>query len=109
MTLLDTALKLLGSAGMPVFPVGRDKKPLIAWKPYQNRLPTEEEVKAWWNQHPYANIGMATGHLSGIVVIDCDSEDAARKGAKIISPPVCLKAHPKTKENLKYGHFHLSR
>jgi len=77
MTLLDTALKLLGS-GMPVFPVGRDKKPLVAWKQYQERLPIEEEVKTWWNQHPYANIGLTTGHLSGLIVVDPDSQEATR-------------------------------
>jgi len=72
-----TALKLLGS-GKPVFPVERaTKKPLVAWGEFQNRLPTEEEITNGWTHYPDANIGMATGHLSGLLVIDCDSQEAA--------------------------------
>src|SRR5262245_4186603 len=78
-SLLEVALDYC-AATWPVFPVDRaTKKPLVEWKPFQDRLPTEEEVKAWWQRWPQANIGMATGQLSGLVVIDCDSEDAARR------------------------------
>jgi len=77
--LVDNALKFL-KAGKPAFPVMREtKKPYEKWKEFQNRLPTEDEITAWWNQYPDANIGMATGHLSGLVVIDCDSEGAANR------------------------------
>jgi putative DNA primase/helicase len=31
-------------------------------------------IKAWWNRWPNANIGIATGHLSNILVIDVDGE-----------------------------------
>lgn len=56
-----------------MFPVGKDKKPLIkSWKPYQERFPTEEEVEHWWQQFPSANIGIITGKISGITVIDID-------------------------------------
>jgi len=75
MNLLKDALKLL-KAGKPVFPVDRaSKHPLVKWKLFQDRLPLEDELKAKWG--PASNIGMATGHLSGLVVIDCDSEEAA--------------------------------
>jgi putative DNA primase/helicase len=29
-------------------------------------------VRAWWREHPFANVGIATGAKSGIVVIDID-------------------------------------
>lgn len=75
---LTAAMRLLKS-GKPVFPVIRaTKKPYVSWKEYQNRLPTEEEVKAWWTKWPDANIGMATGHLSGLIVVDPDSQEATQ-------------------------------
>lgn len=58
--------------GASVFPVGKDKRPLIDWKIYQERHPTVEELEAWWKQYPDANIGLVTGKISGITVVDCD-------------------------------------
>lgn len=64
----------------PIFPINRKtKKPLVKWKPFQDRLPTRTEVNDWWTRWPNANIGMATGPLSGVLVIDCDSVTAASR------------------------------
>ncbi len=52
------------------------KTPLVGWKEYQKRLPTEEEVSAWFGKWPDANIGIITGKVSGIVVFDLDSDHA---------------------------------
>lgn len=52
------------------------KRPLVSWEAYQSRLPTTDEVTAWWTRWPLANIGMATGVRSGVVVLDCDSGEA---------------------------------
>jgi len=52
------------------------KKPLLAWKQYQERLPTKEEVNSWFNMNPDANIGIITGAVSNLVVFDLDSEHA---------------------------------
>ena len=52
------------------------KMPLVKWKEFQSRLPTEEEVAGWFDQWPYANICIVTGKVSGIVVFDLDSEHA---------------------------------
>ena len=57
-----------------VIPLKKDKRPLIKWEEYQKRLPTEEEVRLWWSKYPSANIGIVTGKLSGIAVIDIDSK-----------------------------------
>jgi len=72
----DIALKYLNN-NKSVFPVGKDKKPLIAWEAYQNRLATAEEVEKWWTMYPNANIGIVTGKISNITVVDFDlgSED----------------------------------
>jgi len=77
-SLADEALWILRE-GFPVFPVDRAKKPLVKWEPYQQRLPTEDQLKRWWQKWPEANIGMATGRVSRLAVVDCDSEEATRR------------------------------
>jgi hypothetical protein len=52
------------------------KKPLVKWEIYQHRLATEDEVRKWWTKWQDANIGIATGEVSGFFVIDADSRDA---------------------------------
>lgn len=59
---------------IPIAP--RDKKPLIPWEEYQRRLATPEEIQAWWARWPDANVGIVTGVISGLVVIDLDSQEA---------------------------------
>jgi hypothetical protein len=44
MSLLEEALKYHADK-MPVFPVARNKFPLVKWKQFQARLPTEEEIR----------------------------------------------------------------
>lgn len=56
----------------------RGKNPLINWKAYQSTLPTNDEIRAWFEATPNANVGIATGVVSGVFVLDCDSKDAVR-------------------------------
>jgi len=60
------------------------KTPLIKWGTYQDRLAERSEVEGWWTRWPEANIGLATGELSGVVVVDLDGEvaraEANRRG-----------------------------
>jgi hypothetical protein len=72
--MLEAALRYLGY-GWAVIPCGKDKKSIIKWEEYQHRLPTEEEVKGWWKQHPGANVAIVTGKISGLTVIDVDSDE----------------------------------
>jgi hypothetical protein len=59
-----------GWAVVPVMSGG--KRPLVRWEPFQNRLPTKEEVEAWFRRWPEANLGIVTGAVSGLVVLDVD-------------------------------------
>lgn len=63
----------LGLSVIPLRPNG--KEPLFPWKEYQKRLPTEAEVIEWWTQSANANIGIVTGLISGVVVIDLDGPE----------------------------------
>lgn len=58
--------------GWRVFPlIPNDKKPLI--KEWQSRATTDyDTICTWWRKWDDANIGIATGLESGIIVIDID-------------------------------------
>lgn len=61
--------------GYAVIPLGKNKKPLIgAWKKYQTTKPTDREIEYWWNKWPEANVGIITGKISGITVVDLDPD-----------------------------------
>ena len=59
--------------GFSVIPVGQDKKPLVKWEEYQQRKPTEEEIRAWATSFDNPNIGVVTGAISGVVVVDIEA------------------------------------
>lgn len=71
--ILATALYYTG-LNFSVIPVGVDKKPLIPWKKYQQEKASKEEIKNWFTQKfPNANVGVVTGKISGIVVVDIEA------------------------------------
>jgi len=62
--------------GFSVIPVHtKSKKPCFTWKGFQKKSATEEQIKKWWGKRPKANIGIVTGEVSGIVVVDIDKEE----------------------------------
>ncbi len=69
---VETAQRYLGH-GWCVLPLrGRDKRPLIVWEPLQSASPSAEQVTDWFNRWPDANIGIVTGEISNLVVLDID-------------------------------------
>lgn len=74
MKMLDSALWYAETMNFSVIPIKLNKKPFIKWADYQTQKPTIKEIKNWWAKWPKANIGIVTGKISGIDVIDCDSE-----------------------------------
>ncbi len=61
--------------GWSVIPIGKDKKALIKWEVYQRTRATKKEIEAWFTRYPDANVGIVTGAISGIVVIDIDTPE----------------------------------
>ncbi|NQU70894.1 MAG: bifunctional DNA primase/polymerase [Rhodospirillales bacterium] len=62
---LDAALHYL-SFGWSVIPLlPRQKQPLVRWQPYQRILPSVEQVKDWFTDHPDANVGIGPGRFPG--------------------------------------------
>src|SRR5690348_5947608 len=62
----------LSDKGYSVIPIGQNKRPLIEWKQYQSERATREQIEAWWKQYPQVNIGIVTGKISNLVVVDID-------------------------------------
>jgi hypothetical protein len=61
------------AAGHP----GDGKVPVLAWREYQTRRPTDAELVAWFGGAPM-NIAIITGEISGVVVVDADAREALR-------------------------------
>lgn len=62
----------LRNRGLSVFPVDTvSKKPLVKWDKYQDELPTEEEIKGWF-EGKNCSVGVATGPVSGLFLLDLD-------------------------------------
>lgn len=72
------------SRGWSVIPIReREKRPAIAWKPFQRKCASEDTVHDWFSRAPDSNVGIVTGALSGLVVLDVDprhgGEESLRK------------------------------
>lgn len=67
---LEAALELLahGIAPIPVRMDGSKRPALSSWKQYQERLPTEAEVLAWFADDA-AGLGLLTGPISGNLIM----------------------------------------
>lgn len=70
--ILNAALDYLDH-GVSVIPVRKDKVPLIKWEDFQTRRATKEEVTEWWSKWPDANVGIITGKISGLTVVDVEA------------------------------------
>jgi hypothetical protein len=56
-----------------VIPIqARGKRPLVPWLEFQQRIASGPEIDRWFTQWPDANIGIVSGCLSGLIVIDVD-------------------------------------
>ena len=79
--------------GWSVVPIKHGAKhPWVKWKQYQTRQPTEEEINDWCDNGAVSENGhvlkdfdicLVTGALSGVVVVDCDSEEAVNEARRL--------------------------
>lgn len=74
-SLLDWA-QFYVSKGFSVIPLmPESKRPAIKWKEFQDRKPTLDELEQWFKSGQN-NIAIVTGEISGITVVDLDSQSA---------------------------------
>src|SRR5712692_5894092 len=66
----DAAL-IYAQNGWPIFPL-YGKIPLKNSHGHRDATTDLDQIEQWWSQHPTANIGLATGEVSGVLVVDMD-------------------------------------
>jgi len=74
--MLEAALRYL-EQGWSVIPL-EGKRPLESWVQYQKQRATERKIEQWWRANPQANVGVVTGAISGIIVLDVDGPEGKR-------------------------------
>lgn len=88
MSILEHALEY-ARRGWSVIPLrAKDKVPALSkqsggWEKYQSERADEAQIRAWWERFPKANVGVVTGSVSGIVVLDIDGPEGEASLAKI--------------------------
>jgi hypothetical protein len=61
--------------GFSVIPVTfQSKVPLVNWREYQSKRATKTQIEQWFRT-PEVNVGVVTGAISGIVIVDIDTKE----------------------------------
>lgn len=110
-SMLEAALELrrLGFSTIPLDAArngdrNSGKRPALKrWKPYSESLPTETEIRRWWTDFPNFNLGIATGAVSRVAVIDLDSAEALERMRGIL-PETPLRVITAKGEHWYYRH-----
>ncbi len=86
---IESAAHRMVEKGLSVIPVDMTPNPkdenkpkkaaLVSWTEFQRRLPTDEEIDKWWKKFPNAGLGIVTGQLSNLTVIDTDTLEAKER------------------------------
>lgn len=76
-SLLDAALSY-AARGWAVFPLKPGQKTPATPNGFKDASLDAATITQWWEQMPRANIGIATGASSGLVVLDIDLDEAKR-------------------------------
>ncbi len=99
--------------GWSIFPLSiATKTPLDVWREFQTRTPSLDELDDWFdNGAPTSsgkradvfNLALVTGSVSGLVVVDCDTDEAVAYAKKHgLSSPFTVK----TKRGMHFYHAH---
>lgn len=79
------------------------KKPVVPWKKYQTTRPNDVELRTWEKKYPKCNVAVICGAISGMIVLDIDSEEGYRwiKENGHAIPPT-----PRVESSPGKGHFY---
>lgn len=91
--------------GFSIIPLRSCKKTpaLTSWSEYQKRQPSEEEIVEWFGGTTEFNIGIVTGPVSGLAVIDLDSHKALQMAKELGLPAAPI---VQTARGLHYYYAH---
>lgn len=57
---------------LSILPVGKNKQPLLSWKNFQTVRATKQDLDFWIKFFPDMQLGIVTGKISNIIVVDVD-------------------------------------
>lgn len=80
--------KKLDLSTIPINP--KTKKPLIHWKTNQKKKAGSTTIKKWFLQYPDAGLGIVTGRVSGLFVVDCDTKEGYQSTMELIPKDVII-------------------
>src|SRR5919106_965067 len=69
---LPTAAAAFAHQGIPVFPCVPGGKQPLTTRGFHDASAELTRVQEWWRRTPDANVGLPTGHRSGVLVVDVD-------------------------------------
>jgi bifunctional DNA primase/polymerase-like protein len=75
------------AAGLAPIPVNREKRPMVEWRDFQTRRPTEDEIREWFTRWPLAGVALVCGAVSRLAVIDVDPRNGAGGEALAVRLP----------------------
>ncbi len=72
---MQAAALSYAARGWSVIPVeAGGKRPLVPWLEFQQRVATNEEIASWFGRWREANVGIVTGQVSRLLVVDVDPQ-----------------------------------
>jgi hypothetical protein len=74
---------LLTSKGFAVIPLRPQSKSPLTKHGCKDATRDREQISRWWSEYPDANVGVATGRISNVVVIDVDGAQGAKTLAEL--------------------------
>jgi len=101
---LKAALYYAEKKGYSVIPCRQDKKPAIKWQEWQTKRADRHQIESWWQQSPNANVGIVTGKISNLAVIDIDEPIGEEELNKLI-PESAIIPTSKTPRGGKHLYF----
>ncbi len=63
--------------GLEIFPCMRNKKNPLTANGFKDASSDEQVINGWWDKYPGANIGLPTGKVNNLVVVDVDVKNDA--------------------------------
>jgi len=57
---------------LSILPTGKNKQPLVSWKIFQTTRSTKKDLDFWINFFPDMQLGIVTGKISNLIVVDVD-------------------------------------
>lgn len=92
--------------GYSLIPVDTEKRPCVFWKKYQYKRATVNDILKWHIQFNTLNIGIVTGYISQLAVIDVDDLSLLPDLGKRL-PEINKTTRVKTNRGYHY-YFHLN-